>query len=291
MARIRTVKPEFWASEQVMDCSPLARLLFIGVLNFSDDGGNQPASAKSLRAKVFPSDEGVSAAEVEKLLVELVTNGLLAPYEHQGKEYIHVTGWHHQRIDKPTIKYPKYEAARAEMTPCASGTMQTVAVVEVEPSYKTPRMLADYSSNDRLLLAPVMERNGKESKKEQETPASCAAAAVSTAGRSEALEGFDEFWQRYPKKKSKRDAEKAWTKLKPNAALRATLMAALNLQAKSEDWCKQNGQYVPNPVTWLSGRRWEDEVQVAPLGNHHGMNGERDYTFGLEANDDGTFRF
>lgn len=34
MARIRTIKPEFWTSEQVMGCAPLARLLFIGLWNF-----------------------------------------------------------------------------------------------------------------------------------------------------------------------------------------------------------------------------------------------------------------
>ena len=40
MARIRSIKPEFWTAEQVMECSPMARLLFIGMWNFCDDGGN-----------------------------------------------------------------------------------------------------------------------------------------------------------------------------------------------------------------------------------------------------------
>ena len=42
MARIRTIKPEFWASEQVMDCKPVTRLLFIGLWNFVDDFGRAP---------------------------------------------------------------------------------------------------------------------------------------------------------------------------------------------------------------------------------------------------------
>ena len=61
MARIRTIKPEFWTSEQVMECSPLARLLFIGVWNFCDDAGNHPMSAKTLKALVFPGDDITSA--------------------------------------------------------------------------------------------------------------------------------------------------------------------------------------------------------------------------------------
>jgi len=34
MARIRTIKPEFWTAEQVMELSRDARLLFIGMWNF-----------------------------------------------------------------------------------------------------------------------------------------------------------------------------------------------------------------------------------------------------------------
>ena len=55
MARIRTIKPEFWTSEQVVECSPTARLLFIGLWNFCDDAGNQPASAKQSRCRFFPA--------------------------------------------------------------------------------------------------------------------------------------------------------------------------------------------------------------------------------------------
>ncbi|KKK60207.1 hypothetical protein LCGC14_3026700, partial [marine sediment metagenome] len=42
MARIRTVKPDFWTSEDVAAVSRNARLLFIGLLNFADDVGNGP---------------------------------------------------------------------------------------------------------------------------------------------------------------------------------------------------------------------------------------------------------
>lgn len=106
MARIRTVKPEFWTAEQVMECSPIARLLFIGMWNFCDDGGNHPASTKTLKAEVFPGDE-ISSDEIRRLICELVSNGLLIEYEAGGKAYWHVTGWHHQKIEKPTYKHPK----------------------------------------------------------------------------------------------------------------------------------------------------------------------------------------
>lgn len=113
MARIRSIKPEFWTAEQVMECSPMARLLFIGMWNFCDDGGVHPASAKTLKAEVFPSDD-VTTSQVEALVSELVANGLLLPYEADGKKYLHVTGWsRHQKIEKPNFKHPGPNSATA----------------------------------------------------------------------------------------------------------------------------------------------------------------------------------
>lgn len=100
MARIRTVKPEFWTSAQVMECRPLTRLLFLGMLNFADDAGRMGYSPKTIKAQVFPSDE-FPVAEIQRMIVELSSNGLVLIYSADGKEYIQITGWHHQRIDRP----------------------------------------------------------------------------------------------------------------------------------------------------------------------------------------------
>ena len=73
-------------------------------------------------------------------------------------------------------------------------------------------------------------------------------------------DGFDIFWKAYPKKKSKGDAEKVWKKLKPNAELQSRILKAINLLSASEDWKKQNGQFIPYPATWLNAKGWEDQV-------------------------------
>lgn len=107
MARIRTIKPEFWASEQVMECSPIARLLFIGLWNFCDDAGNHVDSEKTIKAEIFPGDD-ISTADVRRMLDELSSNGLIVPYTNAGKGFIHVTGWKHQKIDRPSFKHPPF---------------------------------------------------------------------------------------------------------------------------------------------------------------------------------------
>jgi uncharacterized phage protein (TIGR02220 family) len=106
MARIRTIKPEFWTSEQVVDCSLTARLLFIGIWNFCDDHGVHPASAKRVKMEVFPSDP-IGDAAIHEMIDELTAAGLLYAYEVDGKGYWQVTGWaKHQKIEKPTYRHP-----------------------------------------------------------------------------------------------------------------------------------------------------------------------------------------
>ena len=105
MARIRTIKPEFWSSEQVMSCRPLARLLFIGLWNFCDDGGNHPLTPRTIKALVFPGDP-ITSDEVSELLEELKAAGLTEHYCVDERHYLHVRGWRHQKIEKRNYKYP-----------------------------------------------------------------------------------------------------------------------------------------------------------------------------------------
>ena len=109
MARIRTLKPEFWTSEQIVACSRDARLFFIGMWTFSDDFGNIPAKSGELRRKIFPGEADLSDQSINELLGQLQVNKLIQIYEVEGLKYWHVTGWKHQKIDKPSQKYPKFD--------------------------------------------------------------------------------------------------------------------------------------------------------------------------------------
>lgn len=70
---------------------------------------------------------------------------------------------------------------------------------------------------------------------------------------------FDAFWKAYPKKKAKEAARKAWDKLKPDESLGKEIIQAVTESAKTKDWLKENGKYIPYPATYLNGKRWEDE--------------------------------
>lgn len=115
MSRIRSVKPDIWVSTQFVELSLRARLLFIGLFNFSDDNGIHPADPRKLKMEIFPGDD-CTWTEVGAWIDELINVGLLAEFDVDGARYWLLTGWKtHQKIDRPTDKYPTPESPGAIM--------------------------------------------------------------------------------------------------------------------------------------------------------------------------------
>ena len=82
---------------------------------------------------------------------------------------------------------------------------------------------------------------------------------------------FEEFWQAYPKKQGKGAARKAWGKIHPNAALHKLILESVKAHAeRNPQWQRDNGQYIPNPATWLNQSRWEDETPKATTQQNGG---------------------
>ena len=104
MPRIRTIKPSFWSDEKVVELSPLARLLFIGLWNFSDDYGNGEGSRRQIKMRIFPGDN----IEIDPLIEELTVHQFIIEYMDDNKKYIHIRNFtKHQRINRVSgEKYP-----------------------------------------------------------------------------------------------------------------------------------------------------------------------------------------
>ena len=71
---------------------------------------------------------------------------------------------------------------------------------------------------------------------------------------------FEKFWEAYPKKKSKGNAEKWFDKNNPSDELVDIMIDKISLLKNTEQWTKDNGQYIPYPTTWLNAKGWEDEI-------------------------------
>ena len=111
--------------------------------------------------------------------------------------------------------------------------------------------------------------------------------AAPVPARPKGEERFERFWKAYPNKVGKKAAVKAFEKIKVSDELLETMISALERAKQSARWQRDDGQYIPNPATWLNQGRWEDEMKPASVSvrqgsytpNHHIADGETSNPF------------
>lgn len=104
MARIRTIKPEFWTDEVVVQLPFEARLLFIGMWNFADDTGALEYSPDRIRLQILPAERD---CDITGLIDLLAAAGLIEYWvgDTGSIEALTINGWaKHQKIDNPSRK-------------------------------------------------------------------------------------------------------------------------------------------------------------------------------------------
>jgi flagellar hook protein FlgE len=74
---------------------------------------------------------------------------------------------------------------------------------------------------------------------------------------------FEEFWQAYGKKEDTKKCKLRWKALSP--AQRRAALAAVPAYVAS----KPDRQYRKNPLTWLNGECWQDELPSPPTAGDH----------------------
>lgn len=83
MARIRTIKPEFFTSEDIVSLTPLTRLLYIALWCEADREGRFEWKPKTFKMRYLPGD----TCDAETIGQELIDAGLIHLYEESGKQF------------------------------------------------------------------------------------------------------------------------------------------------------------------------------------------------------------
>lgn len=110
--RIRSIKPEFWRSDDIDALSIPDRLLFIGLWSYVDDNGVGLCSLKDIVGDLFAGDMTRDSQETLQRISEglrtLSRHGLIEVYRVDDKDYLHITHWSdHQVINHPAkARYP-----------------------------------------------------------------------------------------------------------------------------------------------------------------------------------------
>lgn len=117
MARIRTIKPEFWDSPDTAKAGPWSRLLFIALWNWADDYGRGTANMKELEGFAFPNDSvfadrSGNTVQFRDIVAEVSDCFGVMFYEVSGRPYYAIPSWEeHQRNERRSkgSKYPSPE--------------------------------------------------------------------------------------------------------------------------------------------------------------------------------------
>jgi hypothetical protein len=103
MARIRTIKPEFWHDEKLGALKRDERLLFIGLWNLADDQGVCKANPVFIKSSLFPYDEDLRVNTLTSWLGNLQKARMLVPFTFNSESYYMIrTFLDHQVINRPS---------------------------------------------------------------------------------------------------------------------------------------------------------------------------------------------
>jgi hypothetical protein len=84
MARIRTIKPEFFDDEHLCELPFDHRLCFIGLWLQADKAGRMEDRPKRLKARIFPFDD----VNIEAMLVALAREGFIVRQAAPGDQAV-----------------------------------------------------------------------------------------------------------------------------------------------------------------------------------------------------------
>ena len=101
MARIRTIKPEFFTSPDTAKASVEARLFYIALWCWADDWGIGEANLNALLGFAFPEDDQRERKEIQSLCKEVANTYGTLFYENNGRYFYQIPAWEdHQKTQR-----------------------------------------------------------------------------------------------------------------------------------------------------------------------------------------------
>ncbi|MFJ4653794.1 hypothetical protein ACIP5Y_21215 [Nocardia sp. NPDC088792] len=111
MARIRSVKPEFWLDRKLARrLTRDERMLYMGLWNQADEHGRALADPVVVKGAVFPYDDDLTTEVIDRMLWRLDETGVVQRYEVEGDPYLFLPKLKdHQRLEpgKSRSKHPE----------------------------------------------------------------------------------------------------------------------------------------------------------------------------------------
>jgi hypothetical protein len=229
----RNIRESIVTSKTLEKCSSDAERLFFRLTVIADDAGRFNADPRVVLARCFPLFAGKwKSSRVVPWIDELARHEAIVLYTNAtNDQFGYFPNWKkYQRVYGHDPKFPDPKDCTRVM-PHSAAESRTVREVPA------------------LNLNEKEKGNEKGNEKEKENGAGT----------------FERFWEAYPRKVGKGQAERAFLKLNPDPQLLDRMLQAIGRQKQTPQWLKDGGEFIPHPSTWLNGKRWEDEL-VAQVG-------------------------
>lgn len=245
MARIRTIKPDFFTDEGIVALSPLARLFYIALWCEADREGRLEWRLKTLKWKYLPQDD----CDIEAIGKELTDAGRIVLYTADGKIYALIPTFNeHQHVNV------KEAASRIPAPPGAKRVRARAKPVNARESTGGDGAEPGDSRG---------EGKGRELEGKGNNPPS------SPQGDTYPQE-FEALWGSYPSRgkhpNPKKPAYEAFLKAISDGAEWQDLEAAARRFSKTAGE-NAGTEFVPQLRTWLEEERWKDAPVVVDIGN------------------------
>ena len=289
MARKRFVTSEISTDRKIAklaEKNPVAAALWPWFITALDDWGRMNADPIEVKLAIFPAFPYTSD-EIEEFIRLYHEFEIAYFYEVEGKYYLAVnpetwlkyqTYIRKDKLEKQKSKIPEPKDAPWIAKEVTNDDLATknVAKHDFEQQIATKNVLSPSPSPSpskeiyicapdgaRVYTAPSPGGSVEPEKVTatlEDKPSKSGPRSPFKSKRQEQL--FDEFWEQYPKKRSKGQAEKTWVKIKPDEQLFKAILDGLERAKTSVEWQKNGGQYIPYPSTWLNAKGWEDEYKT-----------------------------
>ena len=260
--RIRTIKPEFWRSEDIAALSIEDRLLFIGLWSYVEDNGVGRDAPQLIQCDLYPLDTFTEASvRTHGGLMRLSQQGLITRFEGpDGRRYLQINSWDkHQKINRPSKpRFPQYNAENCTLTE-ASVSPHCILTEDSLPEQGTGNR--EQGTGKHTLLGPSHETEAAETAS-AELVTVAADAAPATASAKPASKPSKARGTRLPDGWQPDQALADWTRA--NAPAAANL---LEVERFRDYWTAQpgaKGRKTDWDATWRNWARRCQEQHTQP---------------------------
>lgn len=221
---LRQIREGILSSDRIELLDFPAEVFYRRLMSKVDDYGLYDARPSILRTSLYPLRvDRVREADIARWIAACEKAGVIALYDHGGKPYLQMLDTRWQARSEP--KWPLPPWGKGERPPPA------------ESSCKQPDSTAHSYDNDN---------------DNEETP---------PPPKGGAFDRFWSEWPRHPRKAAKDQCRRKWLS-KGCDAIADQVLCALSAAKASVMWSKQDGEFIPAPLTWLNQGRWEAPTEA-----------------------------